>query len=121
MIMMFRKIAFQSFIFAIVGFSALMGAAGGEAIAIDIFGTNYFQGPLPRMSIGLWIMILFLGFGGAVSGIGAWFLLAVPIATIYPEECRTFNFMRKSSKAAARVFRWYSRAFERQALEMEED
>ncbi len=118
---MFRRVLLQLFLIVVVLFAAYVGIIGAEAVALKLFGVEYFDGPFTVLSLKLWLMLVFIVFGCTMSSFGALFLVVLPVATKFPEACQAFSFMHKPSKRIANLLRWFAKALEMQATETEKD
>jgi len=117
--MFLRRILFQLSLVTVILCAAYVGISGAEAIAVDIFGEEYFEGPSTIFSPRLWFGIPFMVVCCSISSFGALFLFVLPVITWFPEECRVFKPLHQPSKGAAKILRWYSIALEKQADEAE--
>ena len=119
MLMRLRRIIFQLLLASIVLFAGYIGIVGAEAAMVDFFGKEFLSSPASLVSPRLWLAILLMAFGCTVSFLGAMFIIYLPVASKFPEECRAFS--HKPSEKTAKLLRWFSRALERQAKEIERD
>ena len=89
--MFLRRILFQLSLVTVILCAAYVGISGAEAIAVDIFGEEYFEGPSTIFSPRLWFGIPFMVVCCSISSFGALFCLSSRLLPGFPKSVGCLN------------------------------
>jgi hypothetical protein len=97
----------------IVLMSALVGIEGMIVAAKSVFGIELDRAGVPLSATEILVGVVLLEFGTLLGGLGAIFLIALPLAFRFPELCKVPNWMTRNRKQQTpnwmrRFLYWYA-------------